>query len=301
MTKPSDTDYPFGTCAFCQEQARLLESHIIPAFVFKWLRSRSGPGHMRSTNNINRRVQDGLKLPWLCAPCEQRFSRVETAFATKVFHPWHAGEQRIFYEDWLLKFCVSVSWRVLRYARGLNKDTVYTPEQHRLMTEAELRWRQFLNEELPHPGPFEQHLLILDNIGESSIPDLPTNINRFLTGAVTFDIVGSERSVMTFAKLGRFTIFGIIQEGPNRWVGTKVHVKRGLLQPGDFTIPAGILDLIRQKAELAKNALDDLTSTQRDKIEDHLRRNMDAFSRSDLFKSIDADVRMFGPKALRKD
>ncbi len=153
---------------------------------------------MRQTDSPNRRVQDGLKLRWLCGDCESRFNGYETAFATKLFHPWHAGNHRIEYSDWLLKFCVSVSWRVLRYARGRNKDAPYTHEQRALMTEAEARWRAFLNGEVPHPGAFEQHLLIFDIMKSTTIPDLPDNMNRFMTGAVTLDIVGSERSLMTF-------------------------------------------------------------------------------------------------------
>ena len=74
-------------CAFCGQQVPLRESHVLPAFAFRWLRGRSGTGHIRHTDNPNRRVQDGLKLKWLCDACEGRFSRSETTFATKVFHP----------------------------------------------------------------------------------------------------------------------------------------------------------------------------------------------------------------------
>src|SRR3546814_16226555 len=82
---------------------------------------------------------------------------------------------------------------------------------------------------------------------DTTVPDLPNTINRFLTGAVTFDIVGSDRSLMTFAKLGRFTIFGIIQKGSHRWDGTKVYIKHGLLKPGTIVIPGALLDLFREK------------------------------------------------------
>jgi hypothetical protein len=45
-------------------------------------------------------------------------------------------------------------------------------------------------------------------------------MNRFTTGTVRFDIVGSDQSLMTFSKVGGFTIFGIIQNGTNQWEGT---------------------------------------------------------------------------------
>jgi len=49
-----------ATCAFCGEHKDLKVSHVLPAFVFRWLRGRSGSGHLRDTDNPNRRVQDGL-------------------------------------------------------------------------------------------------------------------------------------------------------------------------------------------------------------------------------------------------
>ena len=54
----------------------------------------------------------------------------------------------------------------------------------------------------PHPAESEQHLLIFDIAEESTVPDLPVNFNRYMTGAITFDIVGSERSMMTLLSWG---------------------------------------------------------------------------------------------------
>jgi hypothetical protein len=166
------------------------------------------------------------------------------------------------------------------------------------MDNAEVRWRAFLKDEVPHPANFEQHLLIFDIVESTSVSDLPTNFNRFMTGAVTLDIVGSERSVMTFAKLGRFMIFGIIQKGPNQWDGTKVHVKHGLLKPDKFTIPAGMLDLFKEKAENAATTMSNISRVQRAKIDKHILDNLDAFAESDQFASIRADALMFGQHAV---
>jgi hypothetical protein len=166
------------------------------------------------------------------------------------------------------------------------------------MDSAEVRWRAFLKDEVPHPADFEQHLLIFDIVESTNIPNLPTNFNRFMTGAVTLDIVGSERSVMTFAKLGRFMIFGMIQKGPNQWDGTKIHVKRGLLKPSQISVPAGLLDLFREKAENAATTMSSISSVQRAKIDKHILDNLDAFAESDQFASIRADAAMFGEHAV---
>ena len=285
-------------CAFCGLYAPLRESHVLPAFVFRWLKGGSGTGHIRNTESPNRRVQDGLKLPWLCSACEQQFSRYETAFATKVFHGWGEGHDKIHYGEWLLKFCVSVSWRVLHYARGRNPDHRYTGEQEALMDQAGKRWRAFLNDEAPHPGLFEQHLLPLGIIESTSVPNLPKNFNRFLARAVTFDIVGSDRTLMTFAKLGPFTIFGLVQGNRKEWSGSKVHVREGSLGPAKYTIPAGVLSLLIDKAGFISSAMGRMSEQQRSKIDQHVIDNVDAFLASDQFKAIEADARMFGLPAV---
>lgn len=291
----------YGICAFCLTEGELRNSHVLPAFVFRWLRRRSVTGYIRNTEAPNRRVQDGLKVPMLCGNCEAQFSRYETAFATKLFHPWHDGVAKVAYSDWLLKFAVSVSWRVLRFARGRNPDTRYTDEQNHLMDEAAKRWNAFLIGVTPHPGPFEQHMMIVDVIEDTTIPNLPQNINRFLTGAVTLDIVGSQRSLMTFAKMGRFIIFGIIQKGPNKWEGTKLHVKDGVIRPGKFVVPRGLLDLIEEKASLHEMGIASMSPAQRAKVRQMVERNPDRLARSEQFRAMIADARMFGIEAILDD
>ncbi|MHA6642037.1 hypothetical protein [Mesorhizobium sp. A623] len=166
------------------------------------------------------------------------------------------------------------------------------------MDRAEARWREFLTDSVPHPASFEQHLLIFDEVESTNIRDLPANTNRFLLGGVTLDVVGSEHTLMTFAKMGRFMLFGMIQKGETTWLGTKIHVRQGLLKPQTVTIPAGLLDLIREKAALFSGAMEKISPAQRAKIDQNVRNNLDAFAASEQFASIVADMRMFGNDAV---
>lgn len=236
-----------GPCKLCGMDSRLLESHILPSFVFRWLKSRSGAsGHIRMTDNPNLRVQDGLKEHWLCLACEGLIGRDETVFANQVFHPYTKGIVPIKYGPELLRFCTSISWRVLHFACGFSGKASYSAQQIDLVARAEKRWRNFLLSSTPHPGVHEQHLLMFGAISSATVDDFPSNINRFLTGPVTLDIVGSSSSLMTFAKLGPLMIFGHIQANSREWEGSKVRVKGGVLPSKKYVLPGGLLPLIKE-------------------------------------------------------
>jgi len=100
---------------------------------------------------------------------------------------------------------------------------------------------------------------------------------------------------MTFAKLGRFMIFGLLQEGPDKWKGTKVHVKQGVLKPGEFSIPYGILGYLKERAITTAAMIEAMSPTQHAKVQAEILKNPDRFVQSDQFSAISADIRMFGP------
>jgi len=103
---------------------------------------------------------------------------------------------------------------------------------------------------------------------------------------------------MTYAKLGRFSIFGIIQQGQQKWAGTKVHVREGLIKPSDMIVPAGLLGIFRDKADGVAAALNSISNPQREKIRQAVDENLEKLPRTDQFRSIIADAEMFGRDAV---
>ncbi len=102
-------------CSLCGFLGKLSQSHIIPRFVFVWFKDTSPTGYLRQGENVNIRQRDGKKLKLLCSQCENKFSRVEKAFSEKIFLPFHNNKlEQIEYDEWLYKFIVSISWRVLK-------------------------------------------------------------------------------------------------------------------------------------------------------------------------------------------
>ncbi len=102
-------------CVLCKSDKPLVESHIIPQFVYNRIKKNSPTGFLRgSISDVNLRKQDGDKLKMLCDDCEQRFSEAEKNFAEKVFEPYHeSGTTSFTYGPWLRYFISSVNWRTL--------------------------------------------------------------------------------------------------------------------------------------------------------------------------------------------
>lgn len=288
-----------GTCRLCNTTTELQLSHILPAFTYRWLRESSGNGHIRSSTDPNVRVQDGLKLYWLCAACELLFSRNETAFAGRLFHPYIKDGGRVYpYTNWLLSFCTSVSWRVLRFYLDEGHLTDWDAEAIALVSETEQTWREFLLGKRANPGKFQQHLLPLDMISETSA-DFAPNINRYLMRAIHMDFCRGSKSIFTYSKLGRFLIIGIVHE-PNQghWKGTKVHATHGYVEPRKYVVPRALAGYWTDKAKNMRSALASMSEKQHEKVDKAFRANIDKFIGSDAFIAMQADIDMFGNDAF---
>ena len=68
-------------CKLCGENRQILESHIIPKFVFRWMKNTGGLPYIRFSGSIDKRSQDGPKIKLLCEACEMLLNQWETEFA----------------------------------------------------------------------------------------------------------------------------------------------------------------------------------------------------------------------------
>ena len=148
----------------------------------------------------------------------------ETEFANKVFHPINADNgYAAQYQDWLLKFCSSISWRSLQYVLASTELTHLTPERREKSTKALNTWKSFILGSIPNPGKYEQHLIPFDLFENTGGFDFPPNMNRYLIRSVEIDVGAGAKSAFVFSKLGQFGIFGFIDVSNSReWEGSKV-------------------------------------------------------------------------------
>jgi len=294
-----------GKCKLCDRDGELLESHIIPAFIIDHQKRTSATGFLRSSHTINRRVQDGTKLYMLCPSCEAMFNQWETPFARDVYHPWCNREAiRLSYGPWMLKFAVSVSWRVLTWYMDYSADSVsYTSDAKRIISDALRTWKRFLFDEIQHPGEYEQHMILFDTIESATHSyDLPPNINRFLTRGTHINLAHSDRHpLFIFTKMGKIALLGFLGIKYHRqWVGTKIHLKHGQVG-GNVAIPSSFGDYLLERAGVHEDEYAKLSSKQKQVITKTFYGALDRASMSETFEAMSSDVKMFGCEKVFKE
>lgn len=283
-----------GECRLCGQHGPLQLSHIIPACVYRWLKSTGGP--IRLSTEPNRRVQDGLKEYWLCLQCEDRFGKREKLFADSIFHSQAPKPDSITYGPWLNYFATSLAWRTVEFAHGKNPDAQYTKEQEELTAQAREEWRRVLLGSARLSRKFPLHVVMFQAGIKSNATDLPSNWNRFQLRQITLDIVGSSKSLMTYTKLGPFTFFGMIQHRKRDWCGTRINLEGGKFPPRKVVLPASILPLFQEKADLSAQALLGVSERQSALIGQTMDRRLQNAETDPHIQALLADYEMFGPK-----
>ena len=300
MSQPNISQPIFEQCALCAGSSDLQASHIIPGFVFDWLRETSATGHFRFSQSPNRRVQDGLKPRMLCRDCEQLFSSWEKKFSEECFVSINSGRARnVTYGPWMLKFATSVSWRVLRVFAANGGLSGFPKHVEIQINDALHEWAQFLLGHQPDPGPHEQHMFLADVVEGSSISNMPPNISRYLARAIDIEVTHTQDSAISYAKMGKFVLFGFVgMKYPRRWKGTKLHVQQGRFGERDIELPSDVRVFIFNRARLAAAQYSQISEQQQTKIRRSYERDLDRAARSETLRAMHHDVLMFGSGAF---
>jgi hypothetical protein len=288
------------TCRLCNQEKELQESHIIPNFVYRWLKETSVTGHIRSGESVNKRVQDGHKFPLLCRECEQRFSEWENIFARGVFVPIHSDNPTNTYRKWLIKLAASVCWRVLIFFKECG-DLNHFPEHLLRSVDSALSiWQEFLLDKRPHPGACELHIIPLRGyVMERTDPKLPSNFNRYMARAIDIDVVCTKTEAFVYAKMMRVLLIGFIEmNDKDTWLTSLIHVNKGDLDTKRYKILPKLTAFIYNKARRAQEIHKTLSKKQWDRIARDYEKNTEKYKDSEMFKVITHDYVMFGDDAF---
>ena len=291
------------SCPLCSSPGPLVESHIVPSFVFEWFRKTSPTGHVRFGFAPNVRIQDTIKQPLLCESCEQRIGLWEKFTAERLFHPYHNGIGGVVkHGPWLAKFCASVCWRVLYINRGLGLKQ-FSERQLLFVDKALDVWADFMFDRRPHPGKNELHILPVGILDSANDPELSTNINRYLARAIDMDVACNNQIAFAYVKMCQLIVVGFIENPyPRDWQGTRVAIKQGTLgHQKRYVLPHKFGVYLNDRARRMARLFSRISSKQLAKIEDAFRINAERVSESEGTRALEADIRMFGQAAFDKD
>lgn len=285
-----------GICRLCGNERELLTSHIMPSFIFKRMKKTSATGYIRFSQNMNKRRQDGLKLPWLCFECEQLFSKYEKYFSEEIFQPIHDQQKEITYNNMLSKFAASLAWRVLMYFTEIN-HLKHINLQDREATEK--RWHDYLLNQNKHPDRHELHFYYL--FGQIPLDkDTPNNISRYLSRATDLNVFKTQDMSFVYIKSQNFLIIGYIRLPPNSrtFRKSRISISQGQLTQGLNELPGFIWKLLKERARLSKNHQNSLSEHEQLKIDKAYRTNLEKASNSETIKALTKDVQAFGISSI---
>ena len=258
-------------------------------------KSTSTTGHIRKAQQINQRVQDGIKEYFLCQQCEDDFSKFEQSFSTNIFHPFTSDINHSFeYDSNYLNFAVLCCWRVLAYATRDEEKPHFKGKHTELIRSTLDTWKEFLLGERNDVGGNEIHCLALPGVFDASFDSIPDRLNRYLLRVIEAEIFGDEDEAFVYVKLGPLAFFGIIEYPDlSHWVDTRVDLQ-GTFKCGSFKVAYQYGEFILNQAYnldlMEKNMID----KQLKKIKNSYEKDLDRVAQSETFRAYRLDKNLKG-------
>jgi len=262
-------------CKLCHKEKELQESHIIPKFVYKWMK-QTGTGRFRQGFNINKPLQDGIKEFLLCRDCEQEFSKREDWFKKNVFDSFINRRKTTFYlSDNLKYFAVSLLWRVLIYFKDDGNKYKFKEK----LDDAEKEWRKYLyeNEDLNKYDSI--HLMC--NPDYIEISKSPKNIYSYLLRDVDIEIGEGEGKCFIYAKFARFIFIGVI-EGFEKSSFIETEISQSINTNIQRLNDSALKRFIFNRAENTKN-FEDLSKEQQEKNNKYFEKRINKIKGNDYW------------------
>ena len=271
-------------CQLCLGERDLKESHIIPKFVGKWLKDTSATGYIRQAKQPNLRQQDFHTERLLCGECENLFSQWENLFTKNIFLPYvNEGKRTFDYENWLLKFAVSLIWRVGLVE--LNDFREFKPDLANHLEYALSVWRKLLIDPVLPQETFGFHLLFLDIVKGVDGMDLPEGLHWYNLRAVDASIFANKSEVYAYAKLPSMIFFaGIFPRRPSKWKNTRLHERGKIMASNQEVSHSVFVEFYLNRAKQGRALWENMSPKQQEKIEKSISSDPERSINSDSFQ-----------------
>jgi hypothetical protein len=280
-------------CKLCGKSGDLMVSHIVPKFIFKYLKETSPTKKLRMSTEINKRIQDGFKKYWFCRNCEVMLSYYEKYFSENIFHQIQKNILPIKYDINLIKFCVSISWRISVFIEEEGYISHFPNEILKNLKQAQDVWKGFLLGKFENPGIFEQHLYNFTGEIEGSHLTLSNNLHRYLQRTIAVNVLHlGTKIILVYSKFPGILLIGYVKLGSHSsFSSTKIHLKKGLLTHRKTIVPTELWNFINNKADDAENIKSSLSDNQNKKImSDYNKIDIETVTASGTFQALEKDL-----------
>ncbi|MEW4226411.1 hypothetical protein [Rossellomorea marisflavi] len=286
-----------GICALCKNSEELKLSHIIPKFVFRYLKKDSFTGKMRMVSNPNISVQDGDKAYLLCAACEELFSGKETYFSNAIYRPFkEKGFSRLNYDNNNLHyFITSVNWRTLYL--DLNGFIEEEDTENRISSKhletlkiAEERMRSYLLNNRNDLDIIENHIFFFDTVKSIKGEELNDPHSLVQGSAYGYTVISKESdSIYVFANLTGAIIVTIIKKSKKEnWRNTFVKKESGRIRAPQISNSPVFSELLYVEEE-RNNSFSQMSEKQKELIRSKVINNLDKFKESGSYNRAKKD------------
>lgn len=264
-------------CELHKENSELRESHIIPKFVYNWMK-KTGTGRLRQMKNINIPLQDGIKKYMLCQDCENLFSKPEKWFSENAFYPYLKDNSfNIPNNESLKYFIISVLWRVLKYFKDDGNNYNFKSD----LDKAEDIWKNYLLNDNAISEYSNMHLILVDN---SYFITKETDL--YFSRAVDIDIAENDQICFIYAKFSKFILIGEITGFDNKsFDKTNISIEKEFSSSNQIINDVGIFDFFKSRINQSLN-YKDLSKNQKKKNDKYHENRLENYTKSEYLKII---------------
>ena len=262
-----------GLCKYCNQYEAIENSHVIPSFMFQWMKktSASPNGFMRSSHEPNIRQQDGLKCALLCNNCEVNFSRFEDEFKKNIFNRTanyrkeHPTEMII--SDSSKKLINILAWRTLAYIYFFHKDHQYTEEEFNEFPIFLNKIKSYIDDNVQNNFRIHYIPCTKDVLTKLGLPQVNwIYYDRFISSEPR--IWDNWERFIIFIKIPFGIIsFELVSHDGDEWTGTRIDNKDKLTLSEIESTPEYIKALVSHYVEEFSKAQNQLSDNQRKIIE----------------------------------
>lgn len=264
-------------CELHKQEAKLCESHIIPKFVFKWMK-KTGTSRLRQVKTLNTPQQDGIKKQMLCQECENKFSKGEKWFNENVFTPFLKDNSFKVKNDKNLEyFITSILWRVIKLFKDDGNDYKFMT----YLNEAEKEWSDYLI----HDGQLSKyknsHLILIN-----SEYWISKKMDLYFSRAVDIDIVEGEDDCFIYAKFSRFILIGEIKGfSDSSFENTNITLEEEFSSTNQMINDSQIFNFFNNRIAETKG-YKDLSEEQKIKTDEYHKKRIERLKNSEYQKII---------------